>query len=155
MFDRLVRADGFVGDSRGQNELPVRDRIPVNTRAVYRCEIGEPALERDEHVRLDQPFPERAHLLARQHREQVDALVLEAPHRARQQFGFVPRVGVGEQQQLSPGELVALHDRPLLSKPSRRQLGAAHQPHPVASGGFDDLGGAVGGPVVHDDHFDR
>jgi len=65
-----------------KNELTVRNRIPVCARAVHRGEIGEAALERDKDLRLDQPFPEGAHLLARQHGEQIDALVC-SPRTAR------------------------------------------------------------------------
>ncbi len=106
-------------------------------------------------MRLNQPLPERAHLLARQHGEQVDALVLEAPRRARQQLGLVPGIRVHKQQQLAPCDLVALHDRPRLSKPSCRRLHAAHQLQAIAGGGLDELGRAVGRAVVHDDDFNR
>ena len=150
-----MRADSLIARARRQDELAVRDRIPVGASPIDRAEVRESALERHKDMRLNQPLPERPHFLARQHGEQIHTLLLQAPHRPRQQLRLMARVRVDEQQQLALRYAVALDDRPLLPKPSRRRFHAAHQLQSVTGGRLDDLGRAIGRGIVYHDHFNR
>ncbi len=120
VLHHLMGADGLVSGSSRQNELAVGARVPIDPSALHPAAVSGAGTKREDDVRLNEPLPKGAHFLARQHREQVDALTLQRPDRARQELRLVPGVGVREEQQLALGDAVALHDRPLFAEPASR-----------------------------------
>ena len=76
VLHRRVRTDALVGGARREDELAVGDRVPRDPGPVHAREVSDARLEREKHMRLNQPLPEAPHLLARQHGEQVGALRL-------------------------------------------------------------------------------
>jgi len=154
-FDRLVRAGGFVCAPRRQNELTVRNRIPVW------CACGSPRRDRRSGSRARQrpavgfkPFPEGAHLLARQHGEQIDALVC-SPRTARGTSSGSCLCRRPRTPAARPGRPCSLARSPTACRTIPPAARRRAQPHAVADRRLDDLGRAVGRAVVHDDHFDR
>jgi len=96
--NRGVTADGVVAVAPNEDELPVGDRVHGTLRVAHMLGASIADREEREHLRLNDALPEAVHLLIPGDAEQIRAARAQCIHRARQEVGAVPGVGVGEEQ---------------------------------------------------------
>ena len=151
-----MAAEPLVGVAAEEEELAVGDLVDRARAAVHALGAAVAREDELEDLRLHEPLPEGAHLLRAGDGEERRVGGAERGDGARVQLGTVPGVGVGEEEELAARRRGAGRARPLLAEPfvgERRRLEYAQPPVP-RRGLARDVGGAVGGVVVHDDELE-